>query len=320
VIILKRNPEIVLPFSAKQEGWYNISKYKADQNGEPILGTEESTGWFPNLITNQGLNRLGTALDVTNACQVGSGSAVPQFTDTGLQTFVAGSNTIQASTAGAQASSPYYAFQTRTYRFAAGTATGNLSEVGVGWATTGANLFSRALIVDGSGNPITITVLPTEVLDVTYQIRNYPQVTDTNSNITITGVGTRNLLTRACLVTSNTFWRAFGVGGITSSSVPNIAYAGSIGDITGQPTGLNDTASATANAAYSNGSYQRTSSATWDLNRGNLAGGIRSIRLCFGADGSSTIFSCYQCEFDAAINKLNTQTFTLNTLFNWGRL
>src|SRR5690554_7566796 len=60
----------------------------------------EDTGFFDNLITNTGMNRVGTV--TTNSAStinnfnslcgrfvVGSGSAEPQFTDTALQNSVA---------------------------------------------------------------------------------------------------------------------------------------------------------------------------------------------------------------------------------------
>jgi hypothetical protein len=316
VILLKPRLELELPTKTYQQGWFTITKYKADNWGNPILATAQTIPWFQNLITNQGLDRIGNAQTYLLACQVGSGSTPPANNNTSLQTFVAGTSTIQDTVNGAQAAPPYYAFARRTFRFAAGTAAGNLSEVGVGWTSTGSNLFSRALIVDGLGNPITITVLSDEVLDVTYELRNYPNATDVNSNITITGAGTFTLITRGFGVTSSTFW--------SGTPAATLANAGNQGvtngplvpiDSTFNPPSSPDTIN---NGTYTNGTYSRNMSFFFGLNSGNVAGGIRTFRLNFGIGGN--ISSAYQCQLGAVLTKLNTQTLTMNVTSSWGRL
>ncbi len=97
---------------------------------------------------------MGSVGDYMSTCMVGSGNAAPAETDTALQARASTSNiNVQSNNSNV---SPRYGWRRRTFRFAAGAAAGNLSEVGVGWTTTA--VFSRALILDGSGNPTTITV------------------------------------------------------------------------------------------------------------------------------------------------------------------
>src|SRR6056297_3576288 len=162
------------------------------------------TGWFDNIITDAGLNLMGGA-GYMDSCQVGSGSTTPTVGDTALVTYVAGTGTIQEETKTAEASAPYYGSTTTTYRFAEGDAAGNLSEVGIGTATSGGTLFSRALITDGGGSPTSITVLADEFLDVTYQIQIVPPTGDiTVADVTDSGpAGTVHSITlRACAVTT----------------------------------------------------------------------------------------------------------------------
>ncbi|KAK6697260.1 hypothetical protein SNK04_014178 [Fusarium graminearum] len=65
-----------------------------------------------------------------------------------------------------------------------GVGTGNLSELGTGTSST--NLFSRALIRDPiTGNPVTITKLPDEFMDVTFELRAYVSASDTTGTVTI---------------------------------------------------------------------------------------------------------------------------------------
>lgn len=59
----------------------------------------KDTGFFPNLITNQGLDFIGNPVngnmsfgvpDFTPCCSVGTGNNTPAFTDTTLQAWLAG--------------------------------------------------------------------------------------------------------------------------------------------------------------------------------------------------------------------------------------
>src|SRR5690606_33479952 len=141
----------------------------------------EDTGFFDNLITNTGMNRVGTVTtnstssltSFTNLCGrfvVGSGSAVPQFTDTALQNpvaFATGNPVLDNE------SSSYdrgWFEMTVRHQFGQGEAAGNLSEIGIQHTSASGPLWSRALILDGQGNPTTITVLPDDFLTCYYTL------------------------------------------------------------------------------------------------------------------------------------------------------
>src|SRR5690554_2149556 len=108
----------------KVSGFYKLQVCRPD-------GSVRDSAEFPNLVTDAGLNRMGANSDYLNWCQVGTGSTAPTVSDTALAARVAGSATASESN-GAQPSAPYYSWRIRTFTFAAGTATGNLAEVGVG--------------------------------------------------------------------------------------------------------------------------------------------------------------------------------------------
>jgi len=274
--------------------------------------------WFPNLILDAGLNRWGTGAIIT-ACQVGTGSATPTESDTQLQSRVAGTSTIQASNLGAQGSAPYYGYQQRTFRFGAGAAAGNLAEVGVGWATSGAALWSRALILDGEGDPTTITVLGDEFLDVTYELRTYPPTVDGEFNITISGVEYTCVM-RAASVTNGNMWASEIAAAVGSSPRHSTAYNGAIGAITSSPSGTSSSTPLTGvAAAYSNNSLQRDITIAFDLNTGNLAGGISAIGFSGGMGVANEVLGRYQCSFSPAIPKDNTKTLSLEYRVEWAR-
>lgn len=270
---------------------------------------------FDNLILDAGLERMGTGsyLDV---CRVGSGNSAPTNLQTGLDNKVASTSTIQSSTSGAQGAAPYYGWKKTTFRFNAGTATGNLSEVGVGWGNTTTDnfLYSRALIKDGNGSPTTITVLADEFLDVTYELRCYPNLTD----VTITGLdlgqSTHDVTIRAAKVTSAIDWGA-GLGRQVVLYSPlgqfGSCYNGNIGAITGSPSGSSSSLPVTTSSYLANSKKQQGVNSS-SLNDANLANGIKSISLC-------TMIGSYQYEFNPPIIKTSEKTLTLNFEVSWGR-
>jgi len=278
----------------------------------------ELTGWFKNLITDAGLERIGATAGTREYCMVGSGSIAPSVADTTLQTKVAHSSTKQSDTNGRTSVSPYYAWNRVTYRFATGVAAGNLAEVGVGWTTTA--VFSRSLIKDGNGNPTTVTVLSDETLDVLYELRAYAPETDTTFQLVIGGV-THDCVLRACAVTSNIHWAslpndlAFNLNTAPAQYGYCRAWNGSLGGITTEPGGTSSDATSLIQNVYSNNSRKRTGTLNFGLNAGNLAGGITAIT--FG--GYAAYLGTFKVSFSPAINKLNTQTLALNVEMSWAR-
>jgi len=205
---------------------------------------------------------------------------------------------------GVQSSAPYFGWRRKTWRFAQGAAAGNLSEVGVGWATSG-SLFSRALILDSGGTPTTITVLADEFLDVTYELRQYPVTTDNTGTFVLDGL-TYDWVSRPA--------------NVTSSFVPNAAmnsasinyYNGAIGAITGSPSGTGSGLLTPTPQSYSTGSYSITFTLIASITQANLAGGITAARIIgSGFD--------YQFGFTPAIPKDNTKILSIDYTHSWAR-
>jgi hypothetical protein len=302
-------------------GKFKIEAFKADAKGEEIIGTRRVLAdWFPNLITDGGLEQMANAANYLTWCQVGSGSTAPNVLDTALVTRVAGTSTIQSTSGSAQSTEPYYTWRRNNYRFAEGAAAGNLAEVGVGWASTG-SLFSRALILDGDGNPTTVTILSDEILDVTYEFRIYPRTTDVTGSVTFTGNigGTYDWTMRAANVTSASSTQGWTITtqagdsmGGAGSAAGTLSYSGTAGAITGQPSGTTSQSTSHTVQAYSAGSLERRFSIVFDLDRGNLTGGLRSVRVKAGV-------GTFQVQFDPAIPKTLNDRLTLVYYHSWGR-
>lgn len=281
---------------------------------------------FDNMILDSGLNYVaGGNLSAINYCQVGTGTTAVSASQTTLVSQIANTNAVQRDwgTATYVAGPPAYKWDYKTFRFATGVAAGNLTEVGVGWASTG-GLFSRALIVDGGGSPTTVTVLSDETLDVTYTVRCYAP-SDATGNITLAGTSYAYTIRGASMASGGTgTWRPGDVlsYGFANRSVSYCdVYTGSIsatpgGVPSGTTTGGNVV---TTPAAYVNNSMQRTVEYKFDLNDGNV-GGIKSIRFNVsgtGASGQAT--HAYQIEFTPAVPKDNTKVLRLNFTFSLSR-
>ena len=293
----------------KVAGRYKLEALKLDSSGQ-IISKRLLADWFSNLITNGGLDRMATQLDYASRCHVGSGSNTPQVTDSSLQSWVAVTTTVNSNITGTN-SSPLYAYSTRVYRFAEGAAAGNLSEVGIGWLSSNSGMFSRALILDGDSNPTTITVLSDEVLDVTYELRFYAYVDDFTGTINFTGSigGSYDYIIRAAEVGTILAPAAFVLLSCN-------AYTGDIQAITGTPSGT--TAALTvSSASYSAGTFERYVTVSASLTQANLVGGIRSLRLSFGASNTHT--SRWQVQFTPNIPKTSSTILSITFRISWSR-
>lgn len=267
--------------------------------------------WFPNLITNAGMNRIGAGPSATHAW-VGSGTAVPQFTDTDLQAPVSknGPAVGGLNLNGAVVGSGYGWFRC-TFRFAVGVAAGNLSEVAIGWsATTG--MFSRALVRDSLGAPTVVTILPEESLDVLYEFRVYWPTSDVLTNATITGttyavtirpmlIGNWGQCARDALTQPRNImtWVAHGDAALGANDV------GPGGTALGTP--MNYTLD-----AYINDSFDAVFRGQWSLSNITASTNVRNFAL-------STTLGLYKMRVDPMMVKDGTRILSLAMRIAWAR-
>ncbi|MGH8037090.1 MAG: hypothetical protein ACREPD_05045 [Stenotrophomonas sp.] len=267
-------------------GYYKIEAFRADADGNEIPGSRRvAADWFPNLITNAGLNAClaNNTTDFIQTCQVGSGSTTPAFTDTALVAMVASSSTEQAHLVGFSSSAPYYGWRRLTVRFATGVAAGNLSEVGM---FGGSLMYSRALIVDGGGSPTTITVLSDEILDVTYEVRSYVPTADA-----VFTVGGYTFTVRAAGAGSVAWCGQSPSAGDIAKGWRTMAYysypaTSTIGAITGKPSGASGTVVNLIDVwtgTPSGGS--NTFRVSLSVAQGNVTGGIGAFTIGDGGAG-----------------------------------
>ena len=261
------------------------------------------TDWFTNLITDGGLNYLGSKsfLESSIYCQVGEGSTTPSVEDVNLTDHVAYTDTkARTNTVDIQS---LYQQQVATYSFELGVAAGNLTEVGVGWGTS-ENLFSHALILDAEGSPTSITVLSDEYLTVVYSYRIYGLPADSTGSVTFTGniAGTYNWTLRHSIFSSGFINSPFDY------TILPIACDGSIGIINSEPSGDKEHLTCTA---YVSGSLTTSVTVSASIIDGNFASGIKSIQFRLG--------DYWQVEFDPVIPKTDQDTLSITFEMTWGR-
>lgn len=300
---------------ARMAGRYKLVVRKTD-------GTvARETPWFDNLITNNGLDLIWTSSSIAFGIKdlnpygfVGTGSSTPAYTDTTLQSYLATGNLAAVTATTYVAGPPPYWTCTGNYRFGTGVAAGNLSEVGVGWATN--RLFSRSLIKDSFGNPTTITVLPDEVLDVFYEFRVYPPTTDTTFTVVLNGVGVSVNARSYNIDDPPSIWspiqnessntslpKPFPT--LSSSVQPDIYGNGGV--YTNYST---STPSGVTNPIYVIGSYEINCFALWDTTRAN---GQNQLWFLEWPHGRMSFMLA------SPATKNNTQQMGVNYKISWAR-
>lgn len=316
MIIVPKIKELILPLRMRTRvaGWFTLEAVGLD-------GRKRLLAKFPNLITNKGLDLIGTGGYPVSTCAVGTGNTAPAVTDTALVALVSSTTNAISRTNSAQGSSPYYGSLVSTWQFPVGAAAGNLAEVGVGSGAT--SLFSRALILDGGGSPTTITVLSNEALNVTYQVNMYPPTVDVAGNVSLGGSNYAFTL-RASNVTSSSNWSISNDGnfsGIGTKSSGSAFSTQVLGAITGAPSGTAYGADSYSMGTYVGGSYTQTVTLNWSINAGNAPGGVGSVQLVvgWGSDAGYQVSGggCYQCSFTPVIPKDNTKVLSLTFSLTW---
>jgi hypothetical protein len=292
--------------------------------GEIVTG---ETGWFKNIIVNNGRNGLADNSFTSRSvyCHVGTGSTAEAAGQTTLASFLAASNTIQAEVGTTQGAPPYYAKYVKTFRFAAGVATGTVREVGFSTQATDGDLLSRAVVRDPDGFQTAVEVRSDEWIDVAYEFRLYPDhvlpdggLDDGSGIIELLGVST-NYVIRPAFVTTLAHFEAEETRALLRVvSVNQYARvygpAAVLGAVTAEPSdpfGYVTTVNSDIDAvAYVADSFNRDVYLTIDHSEGNPSGGIGAIRI-------HTYMGSYQMSFSPVVAKTSLITLTIAMNFAW---
>jgi len=267
-------------------GHYKLELFKAD--GRLVKSLE-----FENVITNIGKDRLRAGQSISNL-YIGTSNAAPAAGNTQMGAFAAAQSVDSAPGSLAAVAGPPVKFErTWTCTFAPGAGTGVLAEVGAGWSATGiGTLFSRSLIKDAGGNPVTLTKLADEYLVLTYTI-SITLPTTTTGSVTLDGVAySYTLQVEDTLVTCTLGYLALDASG---------DYFGGFGAACYNAANTESRATTTTLSSYVSGTYNTTFTAVWGPAAGNLSGGVTKVVL-------ATNFCLLRLTFGAPVPKISTQS------------
>ena len=287
------------------------------------------TGFFPNVITNLGLDALGNNHNLFNNCAVGGGNSTPLNTNTKLDNFLAGGSQFSSETKydydPVRDTEFYKCSRTVGYRFT-GLDNKNISEVGL-VSDARPELHSaltRTLIKNSAGEPTVITVLSGEILELQYRLWQVFDLKDKDQVVTAMIDGVE--------VPVNVKIRLAGVGGTSISNSGwsygeavgrGITYGGSnqfgtgeIGGITGKNLGtIYINPSNMSWEAYQPSTYKRKFYVNTPITE--AVHPIRSFLFFTG-------LGAYQVRFgtvggDLPIDKTNQDILQLGFEMSWGR-
>lgn len=260
-----------------------------------------------NMVLDRGINQFFTVQfrDTTAYCHVGTGSTPPTAADTTLQSPVANVFRTGPVVAAFDPLDSARVITTQTYVFGTGVAAGVLSEIGLGLSN--GNLATRALFVDENDDPVTVTVLADEQLQVTYRIIF---VVDTDDAVLVENTGPTPTDYTVTI-------RPSEIGttlGITDPPAANAVQSVTVHAYTGGSSGLGATTaipagtqqefgSTLSNSAYTNGNFYRDSTITVPLAAVNGA--------AIGALAFIGPWFRWQVGISPRITKNNTQTISL---------
>ena len=285
------------------------------------------TGFFPNVITNLGLDAIGNDNDLFNFCAVGGGNSTPLNTNTKLDNFLAVGSQISSESKydydPVRDTEFYKCSRTVGYRFE-GLDNKNISEVGLvgDYRSELHSAFTRTLIKNSAGEPTVITVLSGEILELQYRLWQVFDVKDKDQVVTAMIDGVE--------VPFNVKIRLAGVGGNLNGSWcyavivgAHLTFQGNnyhqfgtgeLGEITGQNSGLTSVYGLSWEA-YQPSTYKRK----FYVNA-SITEAVHPIRSLLFFTG----LGAYQVRFgtvdgDLPIDKTNQDILQLGFEMSWGR-
>ena len=318
---------------------------------EAATGIVKECYEFPNIILTAGLDAMfiddsqifGTKLsDLLNSLTIGTGSTVPDPSDLHLDELVASTTSDGGipQTGGYQTGSgggpfdlgnPYH-FVVTTRVFVENQANfPTLSELGWRSTSTPEFQFTRALIKDVDGVPITIAKTDQDQLRITYELRFYPPTSQFSGSFILGDSETSHSFTGSAVdidtVVAGKGWGFTAAGGGTKglffgfgnwqgqSFKGQAATPYASASLPGNPTGTilqwdgwlgADTSDANMSESlfsYRSGSLEQTKEAVWEPSRANFGpGGIQGMTFDYVKGGA--IFAMY---FTPAIEKTDVQ-------------
>ena len=287
------------------------------------------TGFFPNVITDLGLDAIGDNHNLFQYCAVGGGNSTPLSTNTKLDNLLAVGSEISSESKydydPVRDTKFYKCSRTVGYRFV-NLDNKNISEVGlvIGDSSKLHSALTRTLIKNSDGDPTVITVLSGEILELQYRLWQVFDLKDKDQVVTamIDGVEVPvNVKIRLAGVGGAYVGHNWGYHNVIGQGVAfGSGYArfgtGEIGEITGLNSGeIYEFYHGTGWEAYQPSTYKRKFYVNPSITEAVLP--IRSYLFYSG-------LGAYQVRFgtvdgDLPIAKTNQDILQLGFEVSWGR-
>ena len=319
-------------------------------------GVKIMEGTQPNLITNAGLDNIGSYSSGSingeeymyawrNWFAVGTGSAAPAVTDTALGGEVARSasnggftrpttlNTVSLDSVAKTVTAEHV--MTRVITFASAQ---NLAEFGFFPVSSGGQISVRELFRDGSGNPINLPIQPDDQLQMTHKfyitvsvnpaVQNLtltvPTEVDPSGTLTLSGEGVYHYLKPA---PTHNEWIFFFY--MIYPNTQNLMFSTLLRSFSSAPDVTpSSAAGGDVNATYtytctmqtySNGSYKRRWSKTYTTSEGNIDTWGWLFTRFSPSSGVNNMQGFKLCLAAAFTHKTNLRTLTLHYENSWMR-
>jgi hypothetical protein len=279
---------------------------------------------FPNLITDAGLDLIGTGTKLDTAIgtlAVGEGGSTPSVSDTALDNEIA-STTFDGGVADSdstQTSPLEFSARKRTRIFLATEANGNLTELGWKFGTV---LVNRSLFKDANGDTTTVFKTDKDVLQVKYEYRIFAPLFDVTGSITIgpPSSGSTVYTIRPQNVNQSDGWLALlDDMGDYSDPFAKVHQSSTFGSRTANnDPSPSDEESTSSFSSYTSGAFSRDMNYRWTPPDGNFGSGINLVT--WNPWHSSGINAIWQMHLSQSINKTVDNRLDLTFRQNWSRL
>ena len=302
-------------------------KYKVEgiYDKVEIIGKDgevkKSVGPFKNLILDAGLHLMGTDNRFTNHFYYGTGNTPPTVADQDMEAYVGHRTSTESNSSNNDEASNTISL-TKTWLSDPMSADVIIAELGIGYSPNAStrNIFSRSLVKDAQGNPITLEMLEGESIRATYTLVMHLPESDVHGSFMMheDGVDTNVAYVARPYLLSNT-----GRWSITNPNTFSVATAPSArlwkGDLTAAwpsvpPPSSTNYAGSVSMAPYDPvaAPFQVRGSVTSSPTQSNVPAGFDCMRLSLG-------IGCWQFKLDKDIVKTNDFTMIMNFSASWGR-
>ncbi len=279
---------------------------------------------FPNLVTNAGLDYIGTnRMELATRysyIQVGTGSTAPAVGQVALVTPLTPRTNATGGITDVVGSGASFAYWYRRFsrEFTQAEVNGNLTEFGLFTASSGGTMWARQLFKDAGGTPTTIVKTSADFLRIIYELRIYPPTVDASGNTTISGTSYA-WVSRAAEIDGQ--WQGlldvwFPSYAPESTYWQGFAYETDVlAATTGTPAGTGTTTTSSLFSAYTNGNYYRDVEFTWGTTLANYATGVGAIATAGNGVGGAR----FQTSFAPKFAKDNTKQLKVTLRYPWTR-